>query len=710
MPAEQKIKRVIAAKKELSGELQTKVGKALEESTTDEGELRMLKGDLELTLEGLKKSFQDLSDHYLEADDIQQETWSNHLREEKDCILPLKEQLSLVSAKLKPKETSSRSWCPQMRLETFTGELGRFQSFMDSFEASVDRRSDLHEVDKLQILKDHLKGDPKILVNTFQATAKNYHSVKEILKSRYGNQCRYELNLAKEFADLKPPSHSLKELNRFHSVYEATIRSMENVGCNLEACEWLIIRMLKSKLKEDTWNALSTLCNVEKCGLEEFRKCFSQLLSMIEAMPKGEDTQPKVAQAREGKDMSNSSSRNQKAVSQKNGYWRKGDVGSYHISSEGDSSQRPASKKKPNGVSVNQNSSWERLCLFCDGTHRFPLCSNYATVEERQRRIAQLKRCLICIRRHDTSACNTRLDVCWKCKQGEHHAALCQGPSATPKEEDAQVAPVVLSVHAGTKIANGAVPTAKAVVNGANGPVNTRAFLDFGAQKTFVSADLIKELKITPTGSVPMTIDGFTGPWPRRDYPIATLEVSIGDKSQKITAIVVDKLPGGICVEGLKESLDHLQRKGIKMADPSLDGDVVTGIGILLGTDQAFTYFKGATTIDNINLFETTGGYTLAGPMPNGAQSGTSVTSVTVANVSVPMNPILNNHRSSDLERFIPPLWELESIGVQPESYTPEEATAYGSYTESVIYQDNQYWVKLPWKMNKGYLLTKFHP
>ena len=73
------------------------------------------------------------------------------------------------------------------------------------------------------------------------------------------------------------------------------------------------------------------------------------------------------------------------------------------------------------------------------------------------------------------------------------------------------------------------------------------------------------------------------------------------------------------------------------------------------------------------------------------------------------MNPILNNHMSSDLERYIPQLWELESIGIQQENYTPEEATAYGSYSKSVLYKDNQYWVKLPWKVNKGYLPSNFH-
>ena len=161
MSAEQRMKRAIAAKKDLGEELRTEVQRVLDASTPDEGELKRLKGKLELNIESLKKSFADLSDLYLATDEVPKETWSNHLRGESDSILPLKEQLSQVNEKLKPRESSSRSWWPQMKLETFTGELGKFQSFMDSFEASVDQRSDLHEIDKLHILKSHLQGDPK---------------------------------------------------------------------------------------------------------------------------------------------------------------------------------------------------------------------------------------------------------------------------------------------------------------------------------------------------------------------------------------------------------------------------------------------------------------------------------------------------------------------------------------------------------------------
>ena len=64
---------------------------------------------------------------------------------------------------------------------------------------------------------------------------------------------------------------------------------------------------------------------------------------------------------------------------------------------------------------------------------------------------------------------------------------------------------------------------------------------------------------------------------------------------------------------------------------------------------------------------------------------------------------------SSDVEKFIPQFWELESIGIREEKYTPEESSAYSAYHESVIYENNQYWVKLPWKLDRGHLPTNYH-
>ena len=164
MPAEQRLKRAIASHQKHSDELQALVRTTLDEPTPDEAELRKLQRDLAYTEEALKRLYKELHDHYMdpEKDNVPQEDLDTCYKNERDQVLPLGELLRQVGERLKPRESSSRSWWPHMKLETFTGELGKFQSWIDSFEASVDLRTDLHEMEKLNILKKkgHLKGYP----------------------------------------------------------------------------------------------------------------------------------------------------------------------------------------------------------------------------------------------------------------------------------------------------------------------------------------------------------------------------------------------------------------------------------------------------------------------------------------------------------------------------------------------------------------------
>lgn len=54
-------------------------------------------------------------------------------------------------------------------------------------------------------------------------------------------------------------------------------------------------------------------------------------------------------------------------------------------------------------------------------------------------------------------------------------------------------------------------------------------------------------------------------------------------------------------------------------------------------------------------------------------------------------------------------LWELEIIRIDPSKPAPEDRIAYQQYLYSVEYHDGQYWVQLPWKMNKPHLPSNYN-
>lgn len=45
-------------------------------------------------------------------------------------------------------------------------------------------------------------------------------------------------------------------------------------------------------------------------------------------------------------------------------------------------------------------------------------------------------------------------------------------------------------------------------------------------------------------------------------------------------------------------------------------------------------------------------------------------------------------------------LWDLDTTGITPDEPVPDDCLTYNFYVETVAYDDDQYWVRLPWKIN----------
>ena len=154
MPAKRALLQGIAAQEAQCKELLKDVGVTLEKSSLEEGELMRIQSRLEYALRNLTAIYKQLQDHYNAQEDVTLETQEAHYIRQRDGVLPLEDRLREVKARIAPKESSSRTgnWVP-LKLEAFTGEVGKFQFFMDNFEATVDSRRDLHAVEKLMFSK-----------------------------------------------------------------------------------------------------------------------------------------------------------------------------------------------------------------------------------------------------------------------------------------------------------------------------------------------------------------------------------------------------------------------------------------------------------------------------------------------------------------------------------------------------------------------------
>ncbi|XP_062713376.1 uncharacterized protein LOC134290291 [Aedes albopictus] len=76
---------------------------------------------------------------------------------------------------------------PQIKLQTFNGDIDEWISFRDLFTSLIHWRTDLPEVEKLHYLKGCLQGEPKALIDPLKITQANYQIAWDTLLKRYNN-------------------------------------------------------------------------------------------------------------------------------------------------------------------------------------------------------------------------------------------------------------------------------------------------------------------------------------------------------------------------------------------------------------------------------------------------------------------------------------------------------------------------------------------
>src|SRR5712671_7524228 len=76
----------------------------------------------------------------------------------------------------KPGAGTSQVKLPKIELPVFSGKYTEWTSFNDLFTTLVHNNKNISEVEKLQYLKNALKGEPAQLLQSIQITADNYSS------------------------------------------------------------------------------------------------------------------------------------------------------------------------------------------------------------------------------------------------------------------------------------------------------------------------------------------------------------------------------------------------------------------------------------------------------------------------------------------------------------------------------------------------------
>ena len=140
------------------------------------------------------------------------------LRDAKAQVKQKKEENKSASFKSTTKKEAIHVKLPKITLKSFSGNPLEWLSFWDSFQASVDKNSDISGVDKMNYLCGLLKGEAARVIQGLPLSESNYKRAVDLLKERFGQ--KHVLINAHMDALLKIPV-ATNDVKKLRSLYDA---------------------------------------------------------------------------------------------------------------------------------------------------------------------------------------------------------------------------------------------------------------------------------------------------------------------------------------------------------------------------------------------------------------------------------------------------------------------------------------------------------
>ncbi|XP_062699247.1 uncharacterized protein LOC134284434 [Aedes albopictus] len=119
---------------------------------------------------------------------------------------------------------------PQIKLQTFSGEIDEWLSFRDLFTSLIYWRTDLPNVEKFHYLKGCLQGEPKSMVDSLKITKVNYQISWDTLCKRYNNnKLREKKQVQALFKLLTLSMESISELRTLVEGFDRIVQTHDQI-------------------------------------------------------------------------------------------------------------------------------------------------------------------------------------------------------------------------------------------------------------------------------------------------------------------------------------------------------------------------------------------------------------------------------------------------------------------------------------------------
>ena len=173
---------------------------------------------------------------------------------------------------------------PKLTLKSFDGDAINWKTFIESFDAAVDSKEHLSNIEKFKYLKGYLKNSALQCIEGFPLTNENYTEAMRVLKERYGNP---QLIVSSHMNNLlkleKVNSSNVYQLRALYDRIESNVRALTSVGICSDHFGPLLIPIVLEKLPNVIRVQISRKLGKNNWSIEDFLSCISEEISARES-------------------------------------------------------------------------------------------------------------------------------------------------------------------------------------------------------------------------------------------------------------------------------------------------------------------------------------------------------------------------------------------------------------------------------------------
>lgn len=286
---------------------------------------------------------------------------------------------------------------PKLNLTVFSGHVSEWQAFISTYDSLIHNTTTLTGVQKLQYLRNSLRGPALALINALPLVEENYEIAYTTLQDRYANSRRlahHYFNQIRDFKREPAPSHQFYQ--NFLSTHTNNISALKRIYDPQFDCEdfllfSLALNNLDALTKADFEKSMHVGTFPKYKDLIDFITCKARAFELMDPPSTNvSSTAP-------------STSNNSTAVSQK--------LKSLTIQAS----------SKPNAANYVKFP-----CFFCPSdSHSIFTCQDFLllSIDDRYENVRRLRRCFGCLGNHNRQTCRSN-SRCKQCDSPRHHTLL----------------------------------------------------------------------------------------------------------------------------------------------------------------------------------------------------------------------------------------------------------------------------------------------